>query len=126
MTLINAEKLKNSYAWWEGNDRQLTRDEAKCYFDAMIDAQAVVDAVVDHGHWIYEGEIVTCSNCGGFWSAKDFTKFPYYYCPHCGARMDDGEQNESEPPLFRATKEAKRRIVNAFMGQKDGGENDRT
>ena len=53
MTLINAEKLKNSYAWWEGSDRQLTRDEAKHYFDAMIDAQAAVKAE----------PIVRCKDC---------------------------------------------------------------
>lgn len=44
-----------------------------------------------HGKWIYEDEIVTCSNCGGFWTAKDLTKFPHYYCPHCGAKMDESE-----------------------------------
>lgn len=30
-----------------------------------------------------------------------------------------GEQKESEPPLFKATQETKRRMVNAFMGRKD-------
>lgn len=53
MTLINAEKLKKSYAWWEGNSRQLTRDEAKHYLDAMIDSQAAVKAE----------PIVRCKDC---------------------------------------------------------------
>ena len=53
MTLITAEKLKKSYEWWEGNDRKLTRDEAKHYFDAMIDAQAAIKAEL----------IVRCKDC---------------------------------------------------------------
>ena len=48
-----------------------------------------------------------CSNCS---SSNCFDN----YCGHCGAKMDGGKQKESEPPLFKATKEAKRRIVNAF------------
>lgn len=35
-----------------------------------------------------------------------------------------GIEKESEPPLFKAAKETKQRIVNAFMGRKDEVSND--
>lgn len=59
------------------------------------EAPAVDAAPVVHGRWIYKGYITTaygsietgcCSVCG----AVDVPIEPYdYYCPHCGARMDE-------------------------------------
>lgn len=54
------------------------------------------DAVV-HAHWI-EGEdinckpIVECSHCGDVWHLDgDSDPFHdhFYYCPNCGAKMDE-------------------------------------
>lgn len=96
MRLIDADKLKNSYGWWEGNDRQLTRDEVRHYFDAMIDAQSTVEPI-KHGRWIYEQlplplsdgskECVRCSVCGTHWDNES------NYCPYCGADVQ-GKENE--------------------------------
>ena len=93
MRPIDADKLKNSYGWWEGNSRQLTRDEVRHYFDGMIDAQATVEAEIKHGHWIrlngdsrfmcsvckWKENVPTCNGEPTIWD----------YCPSCGARMDE-------------------------------------
>ena len=41
--LIDADKLKQHYAWWEGGSREMTMDEAKRNFDTIIDVQPIVD-----------------------------------------------------------------------------------
>ena len=93
--LICAEKLKNSYGWWEGNDRQLTRDEARHYFDAMIDAQAPVEAeLVKHGKWIYDDEAYPGGNPYGHYNCDqcgESVPHKTNYCPNCGAKMDEVE-----------------------------------
>ena len=43
--LIDADKLKNHYSWWEGGSREMTMDEAKKTFDTIVDVQPTVDAV---------------------------------------------------------------------------------
>lgn len=88
MRPIYAEKLKNSYGWWEGNDRQLTRDEVRHYFDAMIDAQPTADAEpVKHGKWVLNERGVYQCECGFVPTMEE--KIYYNYCPNCGARMDE-------------------------------------
>ena len=37
--LIDADRLKYHYCWWEGGDREMTIDEAKKTFDTIIDLQ---------------------------------------------------------------------------------------
>lgn len=87
MRLIDADKLKNSYGWWEGNDRQLTRDEVRHYFDAMIDVQPTADAEsVKHGKWVLNERGVYQCECGFVPTMEE--KIYYNYCPHCGAKMD--------------------------------------
>ena len=51
--LIDADKLKQHYAWWAGGTRETTMDEAKRDFDTIIDVQPTVDAV----------EVVRCKDC---------------------------------------------------------------
>ena len=51
--LIDADKLKQHYAWWAGGTRETTMDEAKRDFDTIIDVQQTVDAV----------EVVRCKDC---------------------------------------------------------------
>ena len=110
--LIDANKLKNHYAWWENGTAEMTLDEAKRNFDAIIGVQPTVDAVPtefhnkcmeieiekrfelelkNHGHWIntYADNIKTplvyCSVCENVvWRGEH-----YEYCPHCGAKMDE-------------------------------------
>lgn len=83
MRLIDADKLKAHFAWWN--------DEYKDIFDSIIDQQPTVDTV-NHGHWERahpEFKLPTgfCSECG---THQRMT----FYCPNCGAKMD-GESNET-------------------------------
>ena len=43
--LIDADKLKQHYAWWENGTAEMTLAEAKRNFDVIIDVQPTVDAV---------------------------------------------------------------------------------
>lgn len=81
MRLIDADKLKAHYAWWN--------DDYKEIFDSIIDQQPTVEAV-EHGHWEEARRDFTlptgfCSVCG---SHQRITN----YCPNCGARMDGDEK----------------------------------
>ena len=53
MELIDKNKLKAHYAWWQGGTRTMTMDTAKGDFDTIIDLQPTVDAV----------EVVRCKDC---------------------------------------------------------------
>lgn len=93
--LIDADKLKKHYAWWKGGTRELTMDEAKSDFDTIIDLQPTIEP--KRGRWITSLERTTgghgvytkivCSECGK--SAVDM----YSFCPNCGAKMDEVEDN---------------------------------
>ena len=84
--LIDAEKLKKHYAWWED-------DERRTLFDQIVDAQPTVEAEpVRHGKWIdrtikvsaeLTNIIHVCSVC------EEMAVGKYRYCPHCGCRMDE-------------------------------------
>ena len=41
--LIDADKLKQHYAWWENGTAEMTLDETKKTFDTIIDVQPTVD-----------------------------------------------------------------------------------
>lgn len=94
--LIDADKLKQHYAWWENGSAEMTLDRAKQIFDTIIDVQPTVDAE-RHGHWIHrfgDGHIEQallggkCSICGFVGTATN-------YCPNCGAKMDEVEDAET-------------------------------
>lgn len=91
MRLIDADKLKQHYVWWN-NEEQRT-------FDQIVDAQPTANAVpVVHGKWLWFED---CSNSGLYCSAchklihKVMTpkKKLSNYCPNCGAKMDGGAEN---------------------------------
>ena len=86
--LIDADKLKAHYAWWDNEDKKI--------FDTIVDLQP--DAV-RHGRWITVSDgygnglatarICECSLCKDtIWVYKD-GKREWHYCPNCGARMDE-------------------------------------
>lgn len=50
MRLIDADKLKAHYSWWEGEGEV---DERKRLFDSIIDQQPTVDAV----------QVTRCEDC---------------------------------------------------------------
>ena len=77
MRLIDADKLKAHYAWWN--------DEQKEIFDSIIDQQPTVDTE-KRGHWervqtAYTQPTGVCSECGSI-------QIMTFYCPNCGALMD--------------------------------------
>lgn len=51
-------------------------------------AEAVVQKLMSHGHWIREPNCwYRCSKCGSHYpSIAD--NMDYHYCPNCGTRMD--------------------------------------
>ena len=86
---IDAEKLKQHYAWWGDT-------EQRKIFDEIVDAQPAADVQeVKHAHWkIYEdtdGIYGICSNCG---VDVDFSHYgtPYPNCPFCRAYMHGKEK----------------------------------
>ena len=85
--LIDANKLKQHYAWWEGGSREMTMDEAKRDFDTIIDVQPTADAV----------EVVRCKDCKYYVNCrlkKDHTKDKRYkpnWCEwHGGFQSENG------------------------------------
>ena len=84
--LIDAERLKAHYCWWDNENKEI--------FDQIVDLQPDAQR---HGHWITKRNpmlyqtvpyVKVCSECG--------TAFPYAmpYCGECGAKMDTGETYE--------------------------------
>ena len=90
--LIDADKLKAHYAWWENGTAEMTLAEAKKTFDTIIDLQPTVDAE-RHGHWErYNdgfGFSHKCSLCN--FEIREQWITLYNYCPNCGAKMDEVE-----------------------------------
>ena len=65
-----------------------------------IDAQPSVDAApVRHGRWLRAGEpplyIIECSECRQLFFHHAGQAMPKY-CLECGARMDGGDENETD------------------------------
>ena len=78
-----------------GFDRGLDRAQR-----AILDAPEADVAPVVHGHFVHDGPRFAggvdwwhCSNCGGLASGVE-TRF--VYCPKCGARMDGGDDGETD------------------------------
>ena len=83
MRLIDADKLKQHYAWWN--------DEIKELFDTIVDLQPTVEKQEGkRGRWAHiGGDEWSCSCCGfikhteGSWENPDAK-----YCENCGAKME--------------------------------------
>lgn len=98
MRLIDADKLQKHYSWWEGGSQEMTLDEAKRNLDTIIDLQPTIDAEpVKHGQWVHNKwsnmrHDYSCSLCGCRIEGVDpfsLSATAYYYCPECGATMDE-------------------------------------
>ena len=53
-------------------------------------------AKVKHGEWKEEyptSDNIVCSVCGGMWNVLDNCTETFDFCPHCGAKMDGGENS---------------------------------
>lgn len=92
MRLIDADKLKpDMEIFTSAYSTELT----KCYSKEAIDNAPTVNAEpIKHGKWIKHGgdkyPYYDCSECGN----GDNMAMPY--CAECGAKMDGGEENDSE------------------------------
>ena len=111
LKLIDADKLKKHYAWWDNEDKKI--------FDTIVDLQPTVDAVpledyksmeqtvnkltkaiadaepVRHGHWekpqrhgvmtYDEHAYAECSCC----HEPQYLARRMNYCPNCGYKIDN-------------------------------------
>lgn len=88
MRLIDADKLKQHYAWLGNEEKEL--------FDQIVDAQPTIKTERQMGHWEITDAYphrVYCSNCyktfaHTHWSAWEDGSLPRKYCPNCGAKME--------------------------------------
>ena len=92
--LIDANAMRED--WLENGENEYVYDTNAVL--ESIDAQPTVDAVeVVHGYWEKEHDDLgidrgwKCSHCKG--SVYEMTYEPYQYCPHCGAKMDGGNED---------------------------------
>ena len=80
----------------------LLRDMKKCKAYGELSAKSAIRKVetwqtvdaepVRHGHWVEaKYPLFTCSECGAIY--RD-TGYDYNYCPNCGAKMDEEQENE--------------------------------
>lgn len=64
--------------------------------DEIEDINPLDAITVNHGHWdvnVYEMTCSVCGNCFGFeYPANQYAK-AYHFCPHCGAKMDGGDDD---------------------------------
>lgn len=67
--LIDADKLKQHYAWWEGGTDTMTLDKAKYNFNVIVDVQPEA--------------IVRCENCKHYVTGG--------YCDIVNERYNEGE-----------------------------------
>lgn len=82
MRLIDADKLKQNL---NGNIAPYWIYPS---VTKMIDEQPTIDAVpVVHGYWKNNNRCISCSECGNNGIETDF-------CPHCGAKMNEGGEEE--------------------------------
>ena len=56
--------------------------------NALRKAPAADVVEVRHGRWIEIDYTICCSECGRSWRMIDNDTWSFYYCPHCGAKMD--------------------------------------
>lgn len=99
MRLIDANKIEFNTVrypigapWPPNKEEQPTMGEFEFVSKYQIENQPTVDAEpVRHGKWVgKEDQRWHCSECGGI-APKGYR---YNYCPDCGAKMDEVEENE--------------------------------
>lgn len=101
MRLIDADALKDKFTSWIPTDPQEGGTEAENVAVSAImeiEQAPTIDAVSEvHGWWELGGNHIhphwrVCSRCQG--ASPRFAN-DYNYCPHCGAKMDKGSENET-------------------------------
>ncbi len=84
--------------------KEIFHPEAKKSVLGALDTLPAVDAEpVRHAGWYCNGRISKetpgrCTECGCYLSSIDDwdDAIPCNYCPNCGAKMDRGEENETD------------------------------
>lgn len=104
MRLIDAEKMNYNYQeLCKGISCMscpfLNCESNKCELESMIWQQPPIDAEpTKHGHWVNNRnmyiEWATCSQCGAEWNKYENEFFRFNFCPNCGVKMDEGEEEE--------------------------------
>lgn len=91
MRLIDADKI----LYFKGKD--IIGKDAYMTQKDVIDEMPTVDArPIRHGHWerLYANNY-KCSVCGSWWTDDgDTYLIEFNYCPNCGAKMDEGIEDE--------------------------------
>lgn len=82
--------------------RNTTDENGKIIADAIIDIIKTITTAADaaeitHGRWIYaDGDVgysvYQCSECGKEITVDEEEK-TYHYCPNCGAKMHEANDN---------------------------------
>lgn len=96
MRLIDADKLRKDVIDLPNAYNGFSDTYDKAMIVDIVDEQPTVDAEpIRHGHWIDGNDSIivgTCSVCG--WSVfigeTNISGMPY--CPNCGAKMDEEEE----------------------------------
>ena len=88
--LIDADKLKQHYAWWEGGSAEMTLDEAKKTFYTIIDVQPTVEqpqtnATESSPQFYYSGAVKVVRSADG----RPYPVLSY----HDAERKEDAETN---------------------------------
>ena len=85
---IDADELKKSFIYQE--DAEYARWTLSGILGEIDDIEAADVEEVRHGHWVYEkGD---CFPKGSVCGQHHGTLFEHYYCPVCGAQMDEDEK----------------------------------
>lgn len=92
MRLIDADVLIKEYCkWFHDNPEEADSTDDDIYdFIKKVEEQPMIDAQpIIHAHWerTDDGYGCCCSNCGGVIYDGNISK----YCPNCGARVDEVE-----------------------------------
>ena len=99
--LIDATPIENKLTKWaEELSRDFDdRDELNGVYSCLSEIQSAPtidpESLRPHGHWIqtksaWEQKQLECSCCGSKW--PEYARF-FAYCPYCGAKMEDTNEN---------------------------------
>ena len=103
MRLIDADEFINelsqlyAYAGWDKRDIHFSLSDVACNLEMMPVFNVVLDFQAEtpkHGHWIEADSgdcCYKCSECGFLRDAYILDESNY--CPNCGAKMDEVEEN---------------------------------
>lgn len=95
MMVIDADALFKCDTCYHKQNGKCTTfcDSAESYRPDMSKLEIIEAEPVRHGYWIDklgDGDLY-CSECGAVLEKHEHINHNLYYCYHCGAKMDGGE-----------------------------------